>query len=254
MLIPGITSHIVAGAAAYEPDAVYFDGSNDYFYRSGFSASDAKTITFSCWAYFATSGASEWLFYAEESNLRGAIYKHGTSDKLRLYWENSSGTKILDQYTTNTLPIGEWVHIMLSVDMASTSHIYINGVDDAAAAGTFTNQNLDLTPSRFCVGSRYIASPDPLYADLAEVWFDDSYMDLSSSSNRAKFISGSGSGATPVDLGSSGENPTGSSPLLCMSGNASTWNSAGTNNKGTGGGMTVVGAVADSSNEPVEVP
>lgn len=54
--------------------------------------------------------------------------------------------------------------------------------------------------------------------ELAEVWFTDSKIDLSSSTNRQKFYSATG---YPVDLGSDGSTPTGSQPVVYFSGDAS---------------------------------
>ena len=90
----------------------------------------------------------------------------------------------------------------------------------------------------------------PWNGDIAEVYYAQEYVDLSVQANREKFISGTGTGAKPVDLGNDGSIPTGTQPLIYFRGAKDTWN-AGTN-AGSGGDFTMSGAVVDSSNEPVE--
>ena len=79
--------------------------------------------------------------------------------------------------------------------------------------------------------------------DLADLYFTNEYLDISVEANRREFIDASGK---PVDLGVTGTNPTGSQPLLFFSGDTSSWHT----NKGSGGGMTEVGALTDAATSP----
>lgn len=80
---------------------------------------------------------------------------------------------------------------------------------------------------------------------LAEMWFNTTFMDFTVAANRALFISG----GYPVNLGSNGQTPTGSSPLLYLKSAA---NSVGTNS-GTGGNFTTNGTFAIASSAPSTV-
>ena len=49
---------------------------------------------------------------------------------------------------------------------------------------------------------------------LGQLWFDQSYVDLSIQSNIERFVSGTGANAKPVYFGATGEKPTGSQQFL----------------------------------------
>jgi hypothetical protein len=160
---------------------------------------------------------------------------------LGLFARNSSGTTILSANVTSpTFVIGRNYTVTVSLDLADfdKKHIYINGVAATSVTwNTYTNDNID-----FAVAS------DPIYnigcandtvnffnGRLGAVWFNTSYIDLSVATNRAKFVSGTGINAAPVDPGATGELPTGTSPLLYL---PMYGNNAG-RNYGTGGDFSV---------------
>jgi hypothetical protein len=70
-----------------------------------------------------------------------------------------------------------------------------------------------------------------LYFDLPTI-----LIDIADAAIRAKF--------TPSQIGSDGSGPSGTSPLIYMSGNAAYWNTP--TNSGTGGTFTVTGTFADA--------
>jgi hypothetical protein len=73
------------------------------------------------------------------------------------------------------------------------------------------------------------------FGEIGALWFNTSYIDLSVAANLAKFVTGTGINAKPVDLGATGELPTGTSPLMYL---PLYGNNAG-KNYGTGGDFTV---------------
>jgi hypothetical protein len=80
---------------------------------------------------------------------------------------------------------------------------------------------------------------------MAEVYATNEFLDLSIESNRRKFISASG---TPVNLGTDGNIPTGTQPLIYLSGPATNWNAG--KNFGSWSGFTVHGTVTDCTSSP----
>ena len=79
---------------------------------------------------------------------------------------------------------------------------------------------------------------------MAELWYAPGvYIDLSVVANQRKFRTAAGK---PAYLGPTGAIPTGTDPLVYMSGVTATWKT----NKGTGGGFTEHGALADAGTTP----
>ena len=121
-----------------------------------------------------------------------------------------------------TINTGEWIHLMACIDSANPSsnppYFYVNGVD----AGDYQNSkptaawtwNTDPGYATDTLGfggrSGNSLRPDARYADW---WFDHTYIDLTVLSNRQKFYN-----SGPVDLGSDGTTPTGTTPMNYFSG------------------------------------
>jgi hypothetical protein len=81
---------------------------------------------------------------------------------------------------------------------------------------------------------------DKFNGDVADLWWAPGvYLDLTVTANRRKFISAD---RRPVPLGANGQTPTGSAPLIFLSGDLAAWHT----NKGTGGGLTQTGALSET--------
>lgn len=225
----------------YTPPAVTFDGTNDYLTRGAdfTGMADNKVGLFSIWIK-PVSAATNRSIYSGTAQFQE--FRLGTA-----------GTFIVDIYTsvpagilrmnTTAISTSAWSHIMGSWDLAaSAAHLYVNGVSDKTVTIGPTNNTIDWTRANHGVG----AVPDgtgKIETDMADFYLNPAvYMDLSVQSNREKFILG----GKPVFLGATGSLPTGSSPILFLSGDASTF----ATNKGTGGGMTVTGALTDAATSP----
>mgnify|MGYP000471539026 CR=1 FL=1 len=163
---------------------------------------------------------------------------------LRISCKNASGTAILLMYSTNTYTAdATWHHFAASVDMTDTGkrHIYIDNSDDLGTVTTYTNEDIDWIESDFTVRANPLAS-DKINGCLSEIWLSNEYLDLSVAGNRAKLISG----GKPVDLGSDGSTPTGTSPLVYLPNPYTSFET----NAGTGGNFTVTGAFSACANSP----
>jgi hypothetical protein len=229
-------------SGAVDPEAVSFDGTNDYLSRSSdlTGNSDGKTFTFSAWVYFTdvdervysvgTSGGGE-----------GFVIRRSDSTKT-LYVMSSGGT--LQGTVVGAIRDFTWYHILISVNMASTSdrYIYLNDELQTVQYGwaDYQNQTINFTePYHTVMAAEYSAgSYGHTRGRAAHVFLDYTYRDLSTESNRRLFIDADGKPAS----GQSSLNPILYLPMTDAS-------SAGTN-EGTGGDFTVNGVLDTASRGP----
>lgn len=229
-------------------NAAQFDGTNDYLLRGAglTGATDSKLFTFSLWVNpFSLTSISDILNGVAGVTSRFNVSTNGSN--LSITASNSVGTEILNVEGSN-LVTDQWIHILGSFDLASTSnrHLYINNVSNLSTVTTYTDDTIDFTLDDWSVGGDTLGAR-LLNGSIAELWFNPgTYLDLSIQSNRQRFIS---TNNRPVNLGSDGSNPIAASPLVYLSGTIDTW----ATNKGTGEGFTTTGAlvqdnVVDSGN------
>lgn len=140
--------------------------------------------------------------------------------------------------------INGYHHVMASWKLSTDAkHLYTDDVSDLnAIVDPLGAGPLDYTAADYAVGAD-VAGGDPFNGCFSELWFDDSYIDLSVEANRRKFITAAG---RPVNLGSIGQGPTGSQPILFLTGSGTPF----VTNLGSGGGMTDNGAVSACSSTP----
>lgn len=224
------------GGASYAPNFVQFDGSNDYLTRgAGLTGlSDGKQLTISFWYYDLNKNNDNQKLISTQSGGFQMLFDdvNGRHNLIAGSAFNVSTPDDTDNFDANRH------HIIISVDVTSTSKrwVYIDGVDASPNWNSYNNTNIDLTETNWSIGADP-NSINKLQAAIADLWMDDSYIDISNSDNLNKFIKD----GNPVDLGASGENPTGSSPILFHTGDASAFPT----NAGTGGGMTENGSLTD---------
>jgi len=229
------------------------DGSNDYLLRTasptGIAAS--KQVTFSIWFQIDVLSTQRYICSAwGGSNVYFVISKGSSAtDPITVEGKNSSGGTTVLRFSipaTKLLSVvGRNNHLLFSVDLADTGKrkVFANGQDITAnitwsvytnSAIAFANMTdwavgcLDNTPAGGAAQSFWNGK-------LGALWFNTSYIDLSVAANLEKFVTGTGIDAKPVDLGASGELPTGTSPLIYL---PMYGNNAG-KNYGTGGDFTV---------------
>ena len=226
--------------SSYIPVPVTFDGTNDYLTRGAAltGEADGKNVILAFWIKRnGNAGSKQNVF----GNYNGYIesYFH-TDNTFNLLLHNSSGTKITHIYTSAILVDNNWHHIMASTN-GTTQHLYLDGSTDLTSSHN-VDDVIDLTKGGgdyWAIGANAEGSgAAPLHADIADMIFDDTYLDLSILSNRAKFISTTGE---PVDPGSDASTAIAAGrPLVYMNQNAlASWHT----NSGTGGGFTETGAL-----------
>ncbi len=207
-------------------------------------ATDSKLFTISCWLKKPEEQAANQILSGVTTVAGGTRRVEVTwfEDKFVMNMRNAAGTTILNLHSEVVEADGQWHHFLASIDLADTAkrHVYI---DDIAAIGsvvTYTNDTIDFTVADWAIGATP-SGGNRLDGSIAELWFAPGvYLDLSVEANRREFLSPNG---RPVNLGATGNGPTGSAPLIYLTANDGDFDL----NQGTGGGFGVIGAVeADS--------
>jgi len=238
------TSWIKMGPSSYFPNAVTFDGTNDWLSGSLSGLADSRRWTGSMWFKFNTLPAANFEMF--DSNDAGdiTVYWNGAAAKqFNLRARNSASAEIV-RFNGSAINDTNWHHALWSFDLSDTAkrHLYIDGVADLAGVTTYTNDLIDFTNTAYYLGQEDDGS-GRTNADFADIWMDfGTYIDLSIEANRRKFING----GAPVNPGPNGEYPTGTAPEIFLSGALGSWHT----NKGTGGGFTVNGALTDAPADP----
>lgn len=231
--LTGTVARSGRGPNQYNAPYSDFDGTADYLNRTsitGLADGSSFTVSFS---YSPTVQTTDRIIIGNDSQYFNVWFNAGL---LRVQGKTSAGaTLLLALVTAPTLVVGRNYTITISIDLSSASNraIYINGESATVTWSTYTNGSIDFTRA-FGVGANNSAG-DKIQGKLGALWFNTSYIDLSVPANLAKFVTGTGIDAKPVDLGANGELPTGTSPLIYL---PMYGNRAG-KNYGTGGDFTV---------------
>lgn len=160
------------------------------------------------------------------------LLRCNSSNQLQVLGLNAAGTVILDVTTpTDSFQIADgWIHFAISVDLSDSGkrHCLINGAE-VGTWNTYTDDSIDFTVVEWAIGA-YPLGTVHFDGVIGRLWFeDDFYVDLSDADNLALVWDASGETGMPVYLGPSGENITGSPPIVFQAGG--TWDVA----FGTGG-------------------
>lgn len=231
----------------YVPNAVKYDGINDYLIRGATitGIADGQKGTLSCWLRFDGGDGANQIIFSEVATSKFAFIRN-SSNFLSLIGKNSASTTILSSITTALFTAGPgWYHFLSSWDLSvPTGTTYINDV--SSAFGTATNDTLDYTVTNWNIAADS-AFANKFNGAMSELYFTTTYLDLTTTSNRRKFITAA---LYPVSLGTDGSVPTGTAPLVYMKDPAAT---AGTNS-GTGGAWTLTGTAEKASTDPSTRP
>lgn len=232
-----------AAGAGYAASAVEFDGTNDYMLRgSDYTGNaDGKQGIVSVWMKRASDGANHYISYGAAGRFSCII---SAANKMDLAAASTIGVSSMRVFSTTDIVTADgWVHLLASWDVSiSAIHFYLSDVEDANITKNLDN-TLDYTQTDYAIGAstagavKFDGCLSDIYINTAE------YIDLSVLANRRKFIDANGK---PVDLGSDGSTPTGTAPIVFLNGDLTDFQT----NAGTGGNLTVTGALAACSNSP----
>ena len=257
-------NHVLTSASMIVNDGLGFarslatvtlDGVNDYLVKTGgFATATERQGTLCCLLALGSLHVGERRRLLTNGNY---IVDIATSDRIAFFCQDFSATATLDFNVSSAgrrlYPNDGLVHIAISWDVNFAAglkkcRVAINGVsqplfiNDAFAAFDIVYN------STTNFGSRQGDFIQKLDAGVAEVWFNNSFFDFDLDSEKAKFFNLMT--FAPADLGSTGQNPTGSSPLLYMKTPASAFPT----NLGTGGDMTLTGSLDDTTSWMTSAP
>lgn len=244
LILPQIT---VVGQ--YVANAVQFDGSNDWLERDGdFSGiANGKEFLFSCW-FYKTGGGVLQLYIGDGGGLDINI-DNNEALQVSCYDAGVTAFELVASSSNGVVSLDTWYHLAISCDMTNSSnrHVYLTEAGNTPASlsmswAIYNNDTLGFSRSDHAIGAA-VGGSGKCQADLADLYLDLNYLDLSTGSNLAKLIDSDGK---PVNLGADGSAVTGSQPILFLSGSTASWHT----NKGSGGGMTENGALTDSATSP----
>ena len=220
-----------------------FDGAADYLSRTSAltGIADGKQFTFAC-CFNADSISSNAIVLAVGSTtdvyFQVDIYYAAANDRyVRVICRNAAGSNVFN-VRTPLIEFSRNYTLVVSADLTDTNkrHVFLNGSSAAHTWTTYTNATVAFSQAspKHTVGSN-INSSQYFNGRLGNVFFDTRYIDLSVPANLAKFVTGTGIDAKPVDLGANGELPFGTPPLIYL---PMYGNNAG-KNYGAGGDFTV---------------
>lgn len=231
------TSQVVAAAA--QPEAIDYDGTEDYLSRSSdlVGNADGKTFTFSAWVWWDDTVSLDTIY--TNSNL-SFIVSSSNGSEFYVTATNSSGGEILYfASTTDGFPKDTFVNIIISVDLTSSSNrfVYVNDAQISGSWLTYTNDTIDFTATQHAVAARTTAA-NYFKGRLSNVFLDYTYRDMSITANRRLFVTADLKPAA----GQAALNPI---MYLTMADPTQPGK-----NSGTGGDFTLTGTVARSGRGP----
>ncbi len=238
------TGWVALQSPGYKAQAVRFR-STDYLTTTNVSnlSPEGTQVTLSFWVQ-RIGGIGNNLAYVFDFGHIGKATYYAPNNFGIIFEDPSSADDIVRCALTPAVTDNEWYHYLVSFDLSDVNkrHFYINDAP-ATANCVFYNTAETMKFNRteiLRVGIRGNITSS-VNGNVADFWFDpNTYMDLTIEANRRKFIDARG---YPVHLGDNGENVTGVSPEIFLSGKKSDW----LTNKGSFPvTFTEVGTVQDS--------
>jgi len=218
------------------PEAVSFDGSNDYLQRS-FSESTRSAMTFSAWVY-ASPATNNRTFFRNGATSAPFEFNVQVQTDGDLEFKLTTGNQSKSAYGNNKFfGLNTWNHILFSIDASSgAAQLYVNdrnvGISTTGVAGE------DIKPLLNNFQIMKGEGTGKAKGRVANVFVDYTYRNLGTESNRRLFITNELKPADGLaDL----------SPIIYLP--MKDADTAGAN-AGTGGDFTVTGTVDTAARGP----
>lgn len=236
--LTGVVARSGRGPNQYNTAALTTNGTSEYLTKSVTGITNSTVLTF----FAAIKDTTGSYTFSIERGTYAPLLITSYDNYINVYSRDSTNSDVVFVTFTHNLPrTGRYLLVVFSIDSTDSSKCvcYVNGVAATRTVNTFLNQTMELASGVAYLG--YYARNASYYAiTCGSLWFNTSYIDLTVQANREKFVTGTGINAMPVSLGTNGELPTGSSPLIYLPLLAT---SAGKNN-GTCGDFTAIGTFA----------
>ena len=234
----------------YLQNPVQFDGVNDRYQYTNLAAQVPHSTGATCsfWFELTANGARRYL-----CNIPGIFIEKAADNTIRVVITNSSSVIIWDVKSVDTFSMSDGrVHVMASYNgAAGVGYVAINGVILVADIDPELNKlNTTVAPVAGTIGTGLAVTGTfggrttdhtlDLNGKLSDVWFDNSFIDISNPVTLAKWWNN----GLPPDLGANGQLPTGVAPKIYLGDNmlAADWN-AGANRGSAALTFTMIGAV-----------
>ena len=225
----GAAAFVTGDAPNYAPGALAYDGAADFAVRGAdlTGSAESKVATFAGW--FKIDAGDGTFRDMQGSNANSYELRITSGNLFQIRMEDNLGADVATFITTNTfLAASGWHSFLFSVDTATQTVNWF--IDDAPATFTTTvlalDALIDFTVANHSFGARQGGS---FFWDgcLSSWWMSiTEALDFSDVAVRRSFISRAGD---PLDLGTTGQLPTGATPIVYFpDGDAS-------NNVGLGG-------------------
>lgn len=248
----GTWEHTTA-AAGYAINTVEFDGTNDWLHQeSGYTGAGGTQLIMSMNLYFPTAwpGTAVVLSTATAGGTEQVRVATASDGRLSFVLRDGAAT-VIANYTTGvgTFLADTWYTIIFAFDSATDvgGSMRIRPSGGAWSAPTWATSSFTVGGVMDAVGrARFGAANSSGGSLIPQSYWGDVYLrlgqtlDLSVTANLDKFL-------PTTDKGADGSTPTGSIPQLYLSGSTATWHT----NKGSGGGLTLTGALTDAPSDPV---
>lgn len=248
---------IGGGPPGYVADAVYGNGTPYHYRTGGVTVSNTKEGAVSLWFRLDGVGSTQRmlnnLHYSGGPNFNFVVrFQTGSNRILIQAYDTVGGGPHLALASNNSsVSATTWYNLLASWRSTSGSEtllLYLNDSDakNAGASSITTDTVFGYSVSQ----DWYIrgGGTEAFAGCLFDLWFDDAFIDFSSAANRAKFISG----GKPVDLGATGQLPTGSSPIIFCHIDDGESASNFRLNAGTGGDFTDSGSPSTCGTSPTD--
>jgi hypothetical protein len=220
-----------------------FDGNDDYMTISdgALGQDSGRTYTISFW-YKRNGAVQSPKETIITSAGEGFYLTHETDDKIRFLAKNSQNQSFCESKPSGTITEADGlVHFIMSTNFSDPTpalrvKMAINGVLQTVTDGI----NPHDSPAKFfgtgtvTFGALNGGGSQHISADIGQFYLAEEYVDISVAENLAKFVTGTGAAARPVDLGVDGSTPTGNQPLIFLNNEFGTFQ----NNLGLGGNFT----------------
>ncbi len=218
---------------SYDVTLVQFHGTTGGIYRNilpGFPSS-FNYLLVSLWACLPNSGAN----VTSINPFGGFAEVVASSNNVRVILHSHAGTTLFNGVFNGPV-LGQRYNALVSVNCTTqTVQVYVNDQPSSLTSGGWVASGMMGAGTQlFAVDLGSLGG----FPAVADIWEEatPTFIDLSDTANRRKFIN---SDLSPVDLGTNGSNPFGSSPPVWL-----TVPSAGvandfTNNYGTGGSLSI---------------